>query len=258
MYDSLARYYDIVHSSLKVDLEHILQLAGKIGGPILELGCGTGRLMVPLARAGFAVTGVDNAPAMLAGARKRLDRESPDVRQRITLVRADVKRFSLPHAEGEIRLALVPYNTLHHFRADEIRQLLRASARYLHQEGRLFIDVTNPFVIEATPYAPEPSLENIYADQETGETIRQMSQSRLDAAEQCLHTTWTFDVAAGNVGDPVRTTIDFDYWYQYPHQLDLLLQQSGYRLVQMSGDYDASAFTETSPRLLITACPVPG
>jgi len=257
MYDSIARFYDIIHAPLTADLEYALEVARASGGPILELGCGTGRLLFPLARAGHEVTGVDNASAMLARARKRLDQESPDVRQRVHLVQADVKNMSLPQAESSFSLILLPYNTLLHFRTDEIRELFRNISKYLHHEGRLLIDVINPFIIDETTFDPEQNLENIYFDQETGETIRQMSLSRLDSSAQRLHISWIFEVEIDTEPDQTRTTIDFNYWYQYPHQLDLLLQQSGFCLVDMLGDYDGSPFNETSARLLITARQVP-
>ena len=253
MYDSLARYYDIVHSSLTADREYVLGLARGAGGPILELGCGTGRLLLPLARAGHAVTGIDNTPAMLARARTRLDQEPSDVQQRVALIEADMKRLSLPHADRYFSLILLPYNTLLHFQTDEIRQLLRNASKHLHHEGRLFVDVINPFLVDGASYDSEPTLENIYFDQEKGETIRQMSQSWLVSSEQRLHTSWIFEIEIGNERDPTRTTIDFDYWFQYPHQLELLLQQSGYRLEQIMGDYDGTPFDEKSARLLMTA-----
>ena len=253
MYDSMARYYDIVHSSLSADREYVLGLAKGAGGPILELGCGTGRLLLPLARAGHTVTGIDNTPAMLARARTRLDQEPLDVQQRVALVEADMKTLSLPQADRYFSLILLPYNTLLHFQTDEIQQLLRNASRYLHLEGRLFIDVINPFLVDGASNDPEPTMENIYFGQETGETIRQMSQSWLVPTEQRLHTSWIFEIEIASERDPTRTTIDFDYWYLYPHQLELLLQQSGYRLEQLVGDYDGTPFDEKSARLLMTA-----
>jgi SAM-dependent methyltransferase len=257
MYDSLARYYDIVHSSLNADREYVLGLARGAGGPILELGCGTGRLLLPLARAGHAVTGIDNTPAMLARARARLDQEPSNVQQRVVLIEADMKSLSLPQVDGHFSLILLPYNTLLHFQTDEIRQLLRNASRYMHYEGRLFIDVINPFLVDGTSYDPEPTLENIYFDQDTGETIRLVSQSRLTSSEQRLQTLWIFEIEIGSERHPTRTMIDFDYWYQYPHQLELLLQQSGFRLEQIMGDYDGVPFGENSARLLIIAHLVP-
>ncbi|MEZ4518635.1 MAG: class I SAM-dependent methyltransferase [Chloroflexota bacterium] len=76
MYDRLSRYYDLSHAALVDDIPFRLDLAQKADGPVLELGCGSGRLLLPLARAGYEITGVDNSPAMLAMAERQL-RMSP-------------------------------------------------------------------------------------------------------------------------------------------------------------------------------------
>ena len=65
-YDKLAPYYDRFHEALTADVEFVLSLAQQQDGPVLEMGCGTGRLLLPLARAGFEVTGIDTSAAMLA------------------------------------------------------------------------------------------------------------------------------------------------------------------------------------------------
>ena len=253
MYDSLARYYDIVHSSLTDDQAYILKLAKETGGPVLELGCGTGRILVPLARAGHTVVGVDNSQAMLARASDHLAREPAVVQKRVDLVDADMKILLLTGKDRHFSLVLLPYNTLLHFRSEEIQQLLRHVSSYLHHEGRLFIDVTNPFIIDQLSDDPQPVLENIYFDQETSEMVRQLSQSRLDTKEQRLHTTWIFEVKSDLLPVSDSKTIEYDYWYHYPHQLQLYLQQAGFRFERMLGGYDGSPFGKASERLLIVA-----
>lgn len=253
MYKLLSRYYDIIHASLTADREFILGLAQGTGGPLLELGCGTGRLLLPLARAGFLVTGVDNSPEMLAIARTHLSQEDQDVQQRVTLVEADITKSAVPLAEKRFLLILVPYNTLLHFQSVEIRKLLQSTAKHLDRGGRLFIDVINPFLVDDLANDPGPALEYEYIDPQTGELIRQMSQSWLDTSEQCLHTRWTFEAGTGEQQDTSGLSIDIDYWYQYPHQLEMILRQSGFRIEQMMGNYDRSPFMENSERLLIIA-----
>jgi len=253
MYDLLARYYDLIHQSLTEDYDLILKLASEGNGPILELGCGTGRLLLPLASAGHIVTGVDNSTAMLARAGLRLASVSEEVQERVTLVKADMKKLSLLNEGTRFSLALFPYNTLLHFQRNEIRVTFKGVAGYLRSDGRLFLDVINPYAIEGASYEVEPSLENIFVDPDSGDTIRQMSDSRLAFSDQCLHTTWTFETQTGPKQTWARSTISFDYWYQYPHQLELLLQQSGFKIEQMMGDYDGSPFSEESNRLLMMA-----
>ena len=88
-----AALYDWEYRRRRDDVRFYATLAGERGGPILDLGCGTGRLMLPLLRAGHVVVGVDRAPAMLARAAARLRRLPPRVRRRALLLRADLRRL---------------------------------------------------------------------------------------------------------------------------------------------------------------------
>jgi SAM-dependent methyltransferase len=92
------------------------------GGPILELGCGTGRIAIPLAQAGFAVTGVDRAPSMLAEAR----RKAAEAGVVLAWHPADMREFEL---EGRFALAFIANNTLCHLRRSDLRQANLGSAQ---------------------------------------------------------------------------------------------------------------------------------
>jgi len=253
MYNVLAAYYDLIHDQLTEDLDFVLLLAEECGGSILELGCGTGRLLLPLVRARHSVTGVDSEQAMLDRALQRLNQETPEVRQRATLLLDDMRNLSLSEKNGDYKLAVFSYNTLLHFQAGEIVQILRSVAGYLSTEGYFYIDMANPYIIEEDSYKDYPVLENRFSNQTTGETIVQMSHSQLDSAAQCLHTTWYFDrqMKSGQLLAPV--SVEMDYWYHFPHQMELLVRQSGLRLENIFGDYDRSEFNEQSERLLILA-----
>ena len=71
-YQTIAPWYDLEFARFDADLELYLGYAGIVGGPILEPACGTGRLLVPLAEAGYSVLGVDSSPAMIEQARRRI------------------------------------------------------------------------------------------------------------------------------------------------------------------------------------------
>jgi len=75
-YAALARYYDLENADFTEDLDYWLELADEAGDPILELGCGTGRVLLNLARRGHAVTGLDNSPEMLARLHAKLEAAS--------------------------------------------------------------------------------------------------------------------------------------------------------------------------------------
>jgi hypothetical protein len=150
----------------------------------------------------------------------------------------------------------VPYNTLLHFQTEAIRQVFSGVRRHIRHDGYLYLDITSPYAIEGAIYDVEPTLENSFVDPDTGEMVRQLSRSRLDLSEQCLHTTWMFETVADPGQNVIRSAADVVYWYQYPHQLELLLRQTGFKLEQIMGDYDGSAFDEESDRLLIIARPI--
>jgi ubiquinone/menaquinone biosynthesis C-methylase UbiE len=261
MYDQIAHYYDLTHADLTEDIDFILDLARQSNGPILELGCGSGRLLLPLARAEFTVTGVDNSMAMLARARAALQQEPQAVQNRVTLLQADMAQMELDN--GRFALTIIPYNTFMHLDSAQktaalkrVRRLMRGNGR--SGNGRLFIDLINPFAIADTPDDQDLVLENSFTDPQTGQFIQQLARNHLNEATQCLQITWVYDVSP--TGEPLpgdnpvqRTTVQTDYHYLFPHQIDLLLQETGFRLTDLSGDYDGSIFDEESERLLITA-----
>ncbi len=254
MYDQIARFYDLTHNSLTEDVAFILSLAAQTGGPALELGCGTGRLLLPLAQAGFSVTGVDNSAAMLALARRKLAAHPDDAQNRVQLAAGDMANLPLLDADGRFQLALIPYNTFLHLNSAQKSEALRGVKRVLRADGRLFIDLTNPFIMAATPNDNALILENSLTDPETGDLILQLAANRLDAGAQILHITWIYDVSS--VGGMVRrTAVSAAYHYLFPHQMELLLANAGFRLANLAGEYDQSPFSEESSRLLVTAAP---
>src|SRR5690349_12472613 len=92
-FDVLARYYDWEHADYDVDVPLYQDFARRTGGPILELACGSGRLMAPLLELGERVVGLDSSAPMLERARQSLDRAG--LLRRAALHEADVRSFSL-------------------------------------------------------------------------------------------------------------------------------------------------------------------
>lgn len=252
MYDEIARFYDLTHASLTADLPFVLTLAARADGPVLELGCGSGRLLLPLARAGHTVTGIDSSAGMLARARARLVQEEAAVQARVTLLQADMTTSALPDAP-QFGLIIIPYNTLLHLDKTQVVVALRQAQNYLAENGRIFIDLANPGDIASTPEDALLSLENVLTDPESGELIVHLASNRLDTVGQILHITWIYDVSPPGGGTVSRTVAQSAYYYRYPHQLELLLQEAGYKLLHLWGNYDQSPYNETSDRLLVLA-----
>ncbi len=140
-YAHIAEWYDLEHDQFDDDLQFYLDLSAGTGPDILEIGCGTGRVTVALARAGRQMTGVDRSAAMLERARKRLASESRDVQARVGYIFGDAR--NLPDTiNGPFSLAIIPLNTLAHVvTLRERLTLLDAMRRLLVPGGRLIVDL---------------------------------------------------------------------------------------------------------------------
>ncbi len=253
MYEIIARYYDLIHADLQEDIPYILDLAGKTGGPILELGCGSGRLLMPLAMAGHHVSGVDNSAAMLSLAKDRLAAGPAEVQQRWRLVEADMTRFELAGEWGQYALAIFSYNTLMHLDPSQAVAALRQAGHHLGPDGKVSIDLANPAAIAQTPNDRAMTLERQFVDPESGNIILQLASNWLEEPAQMLHITWIFDAIPAEGGPVSRTVAQADYHFYYPHQMELLLTEAGFRLSSLAGDYSGNAYSEESERLLLLA-----
>lgn len=256
IYDKIARYYDLTHDALSDDIDYLLSLSKSFEPRVLELGCGSGRLLLPLAQNGLQVTGIDSSKAMLSRAELRVAQASAAVVGRIRMLEADMTSFELTGEEGRYGLVIIPYNTFMHLDADQKRKALKRVSLYLHPSGQLFIDLINPVSVAQTPNDRLLTLENQLIDPESGDLIVQMASSWLDETAQVLNITWIYDSSPASGGAVSRVVADAQYHYLFPHQVELLLQDAGLKMESIAGSYAGSPFTEESERLLVTASAV--
>lgn len=248
MYDDIARYYDLIHKELKDDILFATKLASRFGDPILELGCGTGRLILPLARTGHEVTGLDNSAAMLEIARSHVQADREEVQQRIRLINEDMTLFQLKQRFG---LIVIAHNTLMHLTQDQVKSCLNCVRNHLEPTGRLIIDVENP-AITADPSDDELLiLERLMVEPTSDNNILQMSSSWVDQQAQIRHVTWIFDSSPRNGGPTNRTVVETKLHYFSAHQYEVIIDSIGLVLKDLFGDYDSTPYSEESPRLLM-------
>src|SRR5690349_15242203 len=120
-YNTIARYYDAENEDMTADLDLYSALAAETGGPILDVGCGTGRVMLHLAVEGYQVSGIDISTAMLERGRRKL-KNRIDLSELVTFHEGNILNYTFPE---KYALILVPYNGLMHFRSDaDLHQLL--------------------------------------------------------------------------------------------------------------------------------------
>jgi SAM-dependent methyltransferase len=134
----VAEFYDH-HAKRTDDVTFYLDVASRLGGPILELGCGTGRALIPIATEGYRITGLDLSQNMLDVCRRKLEWHPCGVQVRVTLVRADMADFDLPE---RFRLIIIPWGPFHYLTTSEQQvRCLEGAYRHLEPGGQLILDI---------------------------------------------------------------------------------------------------------------------
>jgi SAM-dependent methyltransferase len=246
--DRIARFFDADNAGFDDDLDLVLAYAQRTGGPVLELGCGTGRLLAPLMDAGLEVTGVDMSAGMLEIARQRLG--APGAKARHSLIAGDYTQMDL---RGPYALAVCAMNTFMHL-ADPAAQVtaLRHWRKHLRPGGLLILDLFNPDVAELASLDGHLQLEKSWRDPASGFTVMKQVSRTLDQVRQLVHVTFVYDEIAPD-GALHRTLSRFDMRYLWPAEAQLLLASAGYRIGTTYGDWDLSELVDGSPRLIIVA-----
>jgi SAM-dependent methyltransferase len=234
-----AVHYDLEFAHRVEDLRHYLRLAQRCGGPVLELGCGNGRVTLPMARAGVAMHGVDNSADMLADLKRRLQAESDAVRARTQVRLQDFRELTGP---AQYPLALLPFNTLLHCHDHrDVLRLLHGVRSCLLPGGLFALDIYRP-----TPdlHGPAPDVaERQHIDPSSGETVRSFQQSRYDPLTQINRVQYTFLHADG---EQHEVTLELRMFY--PQELRALLDWAGFDIVQQASDFQGTAVSATSAR----------
>ncbi len=249
-FDPIARFYDQDDGRLSEDIPTILGFAQKGGGPVLELGVGSGRLALPLAKAGFEVTGIDISDKMLAFARQRI--AEAGLSHRVNLIHNDFVEFELDQSFG---LAYCGYNSFLHL--IEIKEQLAAMAcwrRHLMADGLLVIDVHNPQLEHLASADGSLALADSWIDPETGFLVHKLQATEVDLPDQryIIHRFYDEIVADSVVR---RSSVKLETRILLRREMELLLKFSGFAGIQWFGDHDLSPWQPESPRIIVAARP---
>lgn len=146
---SMARYYNEITARDRHDIEVFLKNASVVGGSVLELACGSGRVTIPLAEKGFQVTGIDLSADMLEILDEKLSKSSNRVRKRITTYQCDMTDFSL---DQKFKLAILPASSISLLLEDmQISSMFRCVFTHLESGGRFVFDYREPDSIINNP-----------------------------------------------------------------------------------------------------------
>jgi SAM-dependent methyltransferase len=236
-YASIADIYDFSYEDFTEDVSFYENLAQSVDGPLLELGVGSGRVALPLAQAGYEVTGIDTSPSMLARANARL-KAAGTLEGSLELLPGDMTSFDLGRQFG---MVFVAANTFQHLLTTEeqLACLLRAR-QHLQPDGIFSMGVRSPGSVswEEADWAPL-QLNWTRTDPETGDVIMKMAVEQPDPARMVRHLTYVYD-RVSRAGDVKRSVFVTELRHSTQAELALLLQQVGLRVTHVYGDYDLS------------------
>lgn len=246
-YDLIAPFYDIEHDRFSEDLDMYRNYAELSGGKILELACGTGRVLLPLAQEGYELTGVDSSEKMLQIARQRLQEKRLD--SHCQLVKQDMRTLKLAQ---KYRLAFVALGSFGHMTTRKDQQSTLAAIRaHLSPGATLILDISNS--------------DARYMESLSGQVLHQGTWPMPDSsyathfvspaasAQQHLLELTHFYERHQQGGQVERTVITTQLYLFERTELELLLEHAGFVIKDVYGDYDLGPFGLESSRMICLA-----
>ena len=250
-YEFVAQLYDhVVPYRERADLDFYVEMARESRGPVLEVGCGTGRVLIPTARAGVEIAGIDRSSHMLDICRQKLSDEAPEVQSRVQLTKGDMRNFDLGR---HFSLITIPFRPFQHLTTVEDQiACLRSIRRHLTDEGRFVLDIFNPSLEALTrdnlgeEYGAEPEFET-----ENGRrVIRWQKTVSRDPHNQIISVELIYYIADPE-GREERLVQAFPMRYLFRFEAEHLLHRCGFEVEHLYADYDGKLHEEEYPGQLI-------
>jgi ubiquinone/menaquinone biosynthesis C-methylase UbiE len=243
-YDSIAPFYDIEHAPFDEDLDMYRNFAELCGGKILELACGSGRLLLPLASGGYTLTGVDTSAAMLELAQRGLAQAG--IAGRCQLVQQDMCTLQLPE---KFRLAMVALGSFGHIiTRTQQQQALASIRRHLSVGATFILDISN----EDARYMEHLSGQMLHQgtwQQADGAYVTHFLSPASSNTRHLLELTHFYEVH--RQGEAVRRTVSQTNLYLFErNEAELLLEQAGLRVKEVYGNYEFGPYEHDSPRMI--------
>lgn len=254
-YDSLeliGELYDAVPAyTARSDVAFYVEESRLAGGETLEIGCGTGRVLLPTARTGMRITGIDESPRMLARCRLRLEQEPDSVRTCASLAQGDMRSLRLGRT---FALATVPFRPFQHLlTVEDQTAALHAIHRHLDPGGRLVFDVFNPDMrllakdrTAETEDAPEATLPDGRSFRRASRVIAVHPDRQVSDVELIYYLTT-------GASEEVRLVHAFSMRWYWRYEVEHLLARCGFDLVTVYGNFDRSPLSEGSPEMVFVA-----
>jgi len=246
-----AKYYDEAYSTKEDldDFEFYVDIAKANGGPVLELACGTGRILLPIAREGISIHGVDNSVPMLNVLQDKLQHEVKDVRELVSTSHADIRNF---RSKREYPLVIIPFRPLQHmYTVEDQVAALQTAAFHLEPGGNLAFDVFYPKFESLNSKIGEEFLELEWTPKsDPGKVIRRyLRKESVDKINQTFTATFIFRTYQGERLVEEETELLKMSYYTYPH-LRALFLLTGLEIVEEYGSFEKTPLDNEAQQMI--------
>jgi SAM-dependent methyltransferase len=251
-YSIVAEFYDfVVPYREREDVAFFVELAREAAGPVLEIGCGTGRVLIPAAREGVEIVGLDSSSMMLAACREKVALEPDEVQSRVKLAKGDMRHFDL---NRRFHLVMMPFRPFQHLlTVEDEMDCLACVHQHLVDGGRFVLDIFNP----SLPHlAGKEDMGNLLGDEPQfvmpdGRRVRRhhrlVSRDWLSQVQdvELLYEICYPDGREEQLVHPLRMR------YLFRFEAEHLLSRCGFQVEALYADYDKSPYGSKYPGELI-------
>lgn len=255
-YNRVALLYDYFTAENAVttnDVPFYVEEAQKAGSPVLELACGTGRVLIPIAESGVQITGLDYSTEMLAVAQNKVNQRAPEVQNRIQLVQGDMRDFELSQ---RFHLIFIPFRSFLHLQTPEDQRAALLNIRkHLTENGRLILGLFDPslHIISEHFGSLGSAVKRLgkFTYPETGREYLLWSSRQYHPQEQTVDEYFIFEELdeAGRVVSKQYFALKLRYAYRY--EMQYLLELCGYTIDALYGDFQRGPFRYAAEQIWV-------
>ncbi len=255
-YRAVPWLYDDEYAELHADNQDVAMLLADLGGRsrrVLLAGCGTGRAAIPLAEAGHCVLGLDYDDSMLQIAREKSKPLGLDA-DRLSFRCVDLLNWKLGARDrGRFDCAASLFNSFLVFtRAEQQLAVLLRLHESLRPGGSILLDVFNPSVAELSHESKEQIEPHLFYSRHLGRSVMRLVSLKPGRGEQRREVRFDYHWH-DDAGEVQVRAVRFEITWFERRELELLLNQAGFRVSEVRGGYNGESYSHDSPRLIVRA-----